>query len=77
MGRRDTSLPNKSAIHRIRLALWVCGVLSLILGSARLYAGKFAYATRFGVGSTQSLILLGIFFVALATFWRPRPKGRK
>lgn len=76
MGRRDTSLPNKHAIHSIRLAFLVCGVLSLILGIARLYAGEFAYPTRFGLASTLSLILLGLFFVALAIFWHPRPHGR-
>ena len=61
-------------MKRIRLALWVIGLLSLILGTARLYAGQFAYATRFGLGSTPFLILLGLFFVAIALSWRSKTR---
>ena len=71
MGRRDRSLPTTNA-KRSRAALWVCGVLAIILGSAALYGDQFAYSSRFGLGSTSFLILLGLFFLVLAVSWHPR-----
>jgi len=53
-------------VHRFRLALWVCGVLAVALGSAGLYTNRFAYEGRFGLGSTHFLALLGVFVLALA-----------
>jgi len=75
MGHRNTSLPTKNAVHRFRVALWVSGVLAVALGSAGLYVDRFAYDGRFGLGSTHFLVLVGVFFLVLAIFWRPKTRN--
>jgi hypothetical protein len=75
MGRRDRSLSGMNAVNRFRVALWVCGVLAVTIGGAALYAGQLAYTSRFGLASTSFLIALGLFFVTLAIFWRPKTRN--
>jgi len=75
MDRSDRSLPSKNAVSRFRVALWVCGVLAVITGGAGLYAGQIAYTSRFGLASTSFLIVLGLLFLALAIFGRPKTRN--
>ena len=75
MGRRDRSLPSRSNVNRFRVALWVCGVLAVTLGGVGLYTGQFAHTSRFGLASTSFLIVLGLFFLTLAIFGRPKPRN--
>jgi hypothetical protein len=61
-------------VDRFRVALWVCGVLAVTIGGAGLYAGQFAYKSRFGLASTSFLIVLGLFLLTLAILWRPKTR---
>lgn len=75
MDPRDKSLPNKNALKRFRVALWVCGVLGVTLAGAALYAGHSVYTNRFGLAPTAFLIVFGLFFLALAISWRPKTRN--
>jgi hypothetical protein len=69
-GRRPLP-PNKSALHRFRVAFWFCGLVLVAIGCIRLFQGQFAYISISGTIFTPFLIVLGLFFIAVAVLWNP------
>jgi hypothetical protein len=44
------------------------------VGCIRLIEGQFAYISISGTIFTPFLIVLGLFFIAVAVLWRPRTR---
>src|SRR5580698_4818420 len=67
---------NKSALHRFRVAFWFCGLTFVAVGCIRLFQGQFAYISISGAIFSLFLIVLGLFFIAIAVLvlWRPRTR---
>lgn len=66
--------PNKDALHRFRVAFWFCGLMLIAIGCVRLFQGQLAYISISGTISTPFLIVLGLFFIAVAARWHPKTR---
>jgi len=65
---------NKSDLHSFRVTFWFLGLTFVAVGCIRLFQGQFAYIGISGMIFTPLLIVLGLFFIAVAILWRPRTR---
>jgi hypothetical protein len=69
------SLPvRKSDLRSFLIAFWFLGLTFIAVGCIRLLQGQFAYISISGTIFTPLLIVLGVFFIAVAVLWRPRTR---
>jgi len=64
----------KGDLRRFRVTFWFLGLTFIGVGCIRLLQGQSAYISISGTIFTPLLIVLGLFFIAVAILWRPRTR---